>query len=104
MGEKTRIKITVVKVFKPEEVFAEAPFPEMKLGPCEKHYEGQVFHFSQAEDMPGGFCSSAWGAIFPFIITMIYGGDFRNYYKEPGVGIFCCTDGLRPVVFKLEVE
>jgi uncharacterized repeat protein (TIGR04076 family) len=104
MSEHLKIKITVVKVFKPEEVFADSPFPEMDLGPCEKHYEGQVFHFSQDKDMPRGFCSSAWGAIFPFIITMIYGGDFHGYYKHPGVGVFCCPDGLRPVIFKLELE
>jgi len=51
--------------------------------------------------MPEGFCSWAWADIQRDVIHMGLGGDFP-WMKKPGVMISCCTDGLRPVVFKLE--
>jgi len=32
---------------------------------------------------------------------LAFGGDFP-WFKEKGIAISCCSDGLRPVVFKLE--
>lgn len=104
MSEERKIKITVEKVFKPEDVFTVSPFPEMTLGPCEKHQEGQVFYYTQAEGISPGFCSSAWASVFPFILVLIYGGDFHSFYKQSGVGVFACSDGLRPVIFRIELE
>jgi uncharacterized repeat protein (TIGR04076 family) len=30
------------------------------------------------------------------------GGNFDPWVKEKGTAIACCTDGYRPVVFKIE--
>jgi uncharacterized repeat protein (TIGR04076 family) len=35
------------------------------------------------------------------IFTVVLGGDFP-WAKQPGVTITCCTDGSRPVIFKIE--
>jgi len=74
----------------------------MEHEPCEIHKEGQVFYFE--ENQPEGFCNYAWNAIFPYVTTLSWGGDFKSVYKEPGVAVIACPDGLRPVIFKLELE
>jgi uncharacterized repeat protein (TIGR04076 family) len=52
-------------------------------------------------NMPKGFCSWAWADIQRDITALALGGNFP-WIKDEGVMISCCTDGLRPVVFKLE--
>jgi uncharacterized repeat protein (TIGR04076 family) len=47
------------------------------------------------------FCSWAWADIQRDVVHLALGGDFP-WIKEKGIGISCCTDGLRPVIFKLE--
>jgi len=51
--------------------------------------------------MPEGFCTSAWNDIYPSVRVLAFGGN-APWYKEKGVAVECCTDGLRPVIFKLE--
>jgi len=51
--------------------------------------------------MPDGFCSTAWGDIFKNIQTVCLEGNFPSTKKE-GLNISCCTDGVKPVVFKIE--
>jgi len=51
--------------------------------------------------MPEGFCPWAWADIHRDLITLAMGGDYP-WSKQAGVAIACCTDGLRPVIFKLE--
>lgn len=51
--------------------------------------------------MPEGFCSWAWADIHRDLAVLAFDGDVP-WVKEKGVTISCCTDGLRPVVFKLE--
>ncbi|UCH37510.1 MAG: TIGR04076 family protein [Candidatus Bathyarchaeota archaeon] len=51
--------------------------------------------------MPEGFCTSAWNSIYGSIRTLSFGGNFP-WFKENGIAINCCIDGLRPVIFKLE--
>ena len=70
-------------------------------GPCPYFEDGQVFNVVD-EEMPKGFCSYAWDAIFWGIVALRSGGDFLEWYEEPGVAVWCCPDGLRPVIFKLE--
>lgn len=41
--------------------------------------------------IPEGFCSGAWGAIFPYLMTLKYGGDFP-WEKEKGVVNIHCPD------------
>ena len=73
-------------------------------GPCEIFKDGQEFLFDgyQAlEDVPEGFCPSAWADLRRDIFTIMVGGDIPGM-KEKGVTIGCCTDWFRPVYFKIE--
>ena len=96
----SKVKVTVLKRFNPEEVFKDPPVKAKYSGPCPIFKEGQVFHVD--DSMPTGFCPYAWDAIFWAIVTLRSNGNFSEWYQEPGVAVACCTDGLRPVIFKLE--
>ena len=95
MSEK--VKITVLKrLHHPDlvEQHCTAAF-----GPCNRLHEGQEF-VCEGVSMPPGFCDWAWCDIQKYVMTLATGGDFSGV--DPGVFIASCTDGLRPVVFKLE--
>ena len=57
--------------------------------------------------MAGGpklpFCSEAWDAIARYIYAGLQGGSImKGWMKEENTMIACCSDGTRPVVFKIE--
>lgn len=61
----------------------------------------------KAEDIAGGtgfpHCSEAWDAISRYIYTGLQGGSImRGWMKDERIMIACCSDGTRPVVFKIE--
>ena len=95
------LKITVLRVFHPDEVFGE-DYPIEKqdwMGPCYIHEERQEYVVRDSE-MPEGFCSGAWVAIYPHVRRLLMGGNMPG--TEPGIALGSCNDGLRPVVFKIE--
>ena len=48
-------------------------------------------------------CSEAWDAIARYIYTGLQGGSImRGWMKDERVMIACCSDGTRPVIFKIE--
>ncbi len=48
-------------------------------------------------------CSEAWDAISRYIYTALQGGSImRGWMDDERVMICCCSDGTRPVIFKLE--
>ena len=48
-------------------------------------------------------CSEAWDAISRYIYTAMQGGAImRGWMADERVMITCCSDGTRPVIFKLE--
>jgi uncharacterized repeat protein (TIGR04076 family) len=52
-------------------------------------------------DMP--HCSEAWDAISRYIYAGLQGGSImKGWMKDENVMIACCSDGTRPVVFKIE--
>ncbi len=95
-------------------------------GPCPCYQVGDTFLFErygQADDFwhmglgtlagpgqPGTagsarlpHCSEAWDAISRYIYTALQGGSImRGWMNDPRVMIACCSDGTRPVIFKLE--
>jgi len=102
MIEVHRVKITVLKRFDPSEVFEKSPVtPVAQLGACELFRDGQEFIVSEDLRMPEGFCNSAWVSIYSNVRRLGFGGSLP-WFKEKGVAVNCCIDGLRPVVFKLE--
>jgi len=49
------------------------------------------------------FCSEAWDAIARYIYTGLQGGSImKGWMKEENTMITCCSDGTRPVIFKVE--
>ena len=48
-------------------------------------------------------CSEAWDAIARYIYTALQGGSImRGWMNDERVMIACCSDGTRPVIFKIE--
>ena len=97
--ERADVKITVMKNLKSEELFdqfAEAGVDDV----CQRVKVGDEF-VVQNLIMPEGFCSWAWADIQRDVVHLSLGGDFP-WIKKEGTILSCCTDGLRPVVFKLE--
>jgi len=102
MSSRSRVRIIVMRRFAPSEVFTKSPVtPVEPLDACQVYLDGQEFTVDEKGLMPEGFCTSAWNAIYPIVRTLSFGGN-PPWYKEKGVAIECCTDGLRPVIFKLE--
>jgi len=101
MVELHKVKIKVLKRFRPSEVFETSPVtPTGPLEACELFRDGQEFMVENLR-MPEGFCNSAWVSIYSNVRLLSFGGDLP-WFKEKGVAVNCCIDGLRPVVFKLE--
>jgi uncharacterized repeat protein (TIGR04076 family) len=87
-----KIKITVLKRTLNEEWNKAYRGGKVKL--CEKNADGQEFTTDSPYRKPEGFCDWAWG-------------DIRSYVHMVDLGKFeasvnCCTDGFRPVFFKIE--
>jgi uncharacterized repeat protein (TIGR04076 family) len=93
------VRITVLKKLRTGDVFEKYASKEM-TPECTIMKDGKEY-LSKGMQMPEGFCSWAWADIQRDVIHLSLDGDFP-WIREKGVMISCCTDGLRPVVFKLE--
>jgi uncharacterized repeat protein (TIGR04076 family) len=69
-------------------------FSDGHPGPCVWLEVGQEFVTESEWDPPEGLCTSTWADMRPIIHGMHAG--------NPRVKIESCTDGLRPVLFRLE--
>lgn len=99
----SKVKITVLKRCLNTELADE--YCNCKVDLCPTFKEGQEFIASF--DMPDGFCGSAWNDISKYVMTLISGGNFSKdffdgWMKDDNQMIACCSDGIRPVVFKIE--
>jgi len=92
-----KIKITVLRRLHNRDFLEN--YADRVWEPCERLKEGQVF-ISEGANMPDGFCSWAWCDIQKYVLTLARGGDLLGV--RPGTFVTCCTDGFRPVFFKLE--
>jgi uncharacterized repeat protein (TIGR04076 family) len=99
-----KLKITVLeRTFNPEiaEVYGSDGFKAGHgFGPCPNFEDGQVFVLDGLSK-PEGFCNWAWADIHGAIRTVAFGGE-HGFLKSRGAALVCCTDGMKPVVFKLE--
>ena len=94
-----KCKITVLKRTINED-FAKQ-YSKDKTEPCPNNSEGQVY-FSINGAKPDGFCEFAWRDIYKYVFTLLFKGDFGEWMKDPNTVIACCTDGIRPVFYKIE--
>ncbi len=98
---KSKVKVTVVKKFSPEDVFGHEMIRENgeKILPC-SYKEGQEFIVDHHFDRPKDFCGQAWQDIYTTLMIYHFGGDYA--YPKSGVTYQPCGDGMRPVIFKIE--
>lgn len=97
-----RVKITVLrKEFYP--AYAEEYLTEGRAaGPCPILSEGQTFLYEGGAVMPEGFCPWAWTDIYREVSVLAAGGGRENDWYRTRATLACCTDGVRPVIFRLE--
>ncbi len=96
-----KVKITVVKKLNNKDMFGDNPPLHFNMPPeCDRLQLGQEFIVDRFE-CPAGFCNWAYADIQRDIVHLALGGDYP-WIKEKGAILSCCTDGVRPVVFKLE--
>ena len=96
-----KVKITVVKKVHNKDMFGDNPPAEFTAEPeCDQLEVGQEF-MSEGAACPSGFCNWAFADIQRDIVHLLFGGSYP-WIKDKGVAFPCCTDGLNPVIFKLE--
>ena len=94
------LKITVLKRMANQELADRYCVSGVRL-PCRNFTEGQEF-VVQGGERPTDFCAWAWNDIHKVNLCMVRGGCFSGY-KDTNTAIACCTDGIQPVVFKVEM-
>ena len=92
LAEKYYCKITVLKLDFNEDLYNEYPYGQ--ASGCGRLKAGQEFISTSRWESPEGFCVWAWRDLIPIIQSYHEGRDHPS--------VHCCTDGLRPVTFKLE--
>ncbi len=95
----TKARITVLKRTANLDIIAEYLKSEDEMQPCQLFEDGQIF-IQEGWRPPEDFCPWAWSDIHKEIILVRRGGSQGDYAE--GTAIACCTDGFRPVVFKIE--
>ena len=99
-----KCKITVLKTsFNKEYVDLYIEEERKKtLGPCEVFKEGQEFITDVFGGMPSNFCPWAWDDIYKILVGFAADGNYGMWYQNKDIIIACCSDGTRPVYFKIE--
>ena len=87
-----KLKLTVLKRTLNDEWNKAYRGGKVKL--CEKFTDGQEFTLESPWRKPEGFCDWAWGDIRTYIHLIDLG--------KHEASVNCCTDGFRPVFFKIE--
>jgi len=99
------VKITVLRRALFEDLCHEFGAPEfLEAGgcsPCGRFRDGQEFILANGLDKPDAFCSYAWADIRHELMAILNGGN-RPYIRAKGTAVVCCTDAMKPVLFKIE--
>lgn len=90
------VKITVLKRLFHKDLIEKYTDKPKEWVPCDVFKEGQEFIVSENVPwvMPKGFCGWAWADIQKIVWAIARGGPKRF--------VTSCTDGYRPVIFKIE--
>ena len=94
----SKLRITVLK---------KMHFPDLQeryakpntFGICTAFEEGQTFETDEGK--PVGFCSWAWADI-QRDVTLVRSGATLPWIGPKDTMVACCTDGFRPVVFRID--
>jgi uncharacterized repeat protein (TIGR04076 family) len=96
-------RITVLKTMFNQDLAEQYRRPDIHVGPCPFFSEGQEFVAKHVAERPEGFaCEWAWNDIQKVVLAMMLNADFSTWMVKEDTFITCCTDGIKPVVFKLE--
>jgi uncharacterized repeat protein (TIGR04076 family) len=96
-------KITVLKTLYHQNLAEEYRRPDVPKGPCPFFTEGQEFLVKYLTERPADFtCDWAWDDIHKVLMVLMLKGDYSTWMKDGNMFITCCTDGIKPVVFKKE--
>lgn len=95
------VKVTVIKKLSMTDIHGEAGAgAAATMEPvCDLFNVGDEFVFDGT--MPQKFCVGAFKDIGRWVTALRFGASFPWMEKE-GTMVACCTDGLRPVIFRLE--
>ncbi len=97
-----KVKITILKADVDIELAKKYAIPGFE--PCPFHTAGQVF-YSDGDHKPEGLCEYAWQPIREQVKTLSRGELLQprgTWMRDDDKGVFCCVDGLRPVVMLIE--
>ena len=96
-------KISVLKTLYHEDLAQEYRRPDVSAGPCPFFEEGDEFVVDYLSERPTGFdCDWVWDDIHKVLMVLMLNGDFAAWMKNPSNFITCCTDGIKPVIFRIE--
>ena len=96
-------KITVVKrSINQDLIDAYVSETRENFGKCQVYDDGHEIIIENFPLKPDGFCDWAWADIHRDVVAVMFGGSYP-WIQEPRTAITCCTDGLRPVIFKVEM-
>jgi len=100
--KRYNVRVTVIRKLDLSEVHgAENVGQARNFAPtCSAFNVGDSFVIERGPH-PEGFCLQAFNDIYPWINAIRWGASFP-WMEEEGTMVACCTDGLRPVVFRLE--
>jgi uncharacterized repeat protein (TIGR04076 family) len=103
MVAKSKVRIEVLKKLDSQELFGDKPPLGVNVQACPMFDIGQEFIVGEDGEMPEGFCHWAWNDLYKVVTALRYGVNWELGKEENGAPtVHCCTDGLRPVIFKLE--
>lgn len=96
-------KISVLKTLHHQDLAAEYRRPDVHQGPCPIFKVGDEFTVNYLAERPKEFkCDWAWHDIHKIIMILMTNGNFGTWMKNKDNFITCCTDGVKPVIFKVE--
>ena len=98
-----RVRITVVKKALHQDLLDAHLSDDQKergFGICTAFEEGQTFEIEPL-GYPDGFCPWAWADIQRDVLMVVFGNGYP-WVGPANTAISCCTDGFRPVTFKIE--
>jgi len=96
-------KITILKTLYHQDLAEEYRRPDVHKGPCPFFKVGQEFTVNYLTERPVEFtCDWAWDDIHKVLMVLMLKGNYGTWMKNENMFITCCTDGTKPVVFKIE--
>ena len=97
----TKCRITVLRRMANHDLIEE--YKHKTVAPCDLFVDEQVFILDNWDHPPEGFCEWAWADIHKKLMLVVGEAELvPEPIRQAGMMIACCTDGFRPVVFKME--